>query len=307
MARKSWYYHGTMIIIDYSGISVAALFAQNMLKADLDESLLRHMVLNSIRMHNVKFREKYGPDVYLACDDSSWRKSFFPQYKAARKKSREDSNIDWSYIFSVFTQIREELRENSPFKVLHVENAEADDIIAVLAEQTQEFNQHEPVMIVSNDKDFLQLQKFKNVSQYAPVKNKILNEKHPHHYLVEHILRGDSGDGIPNILSDDDTFVTEKRQKPLSKKKIGEILNGARLSRSRIDHIFTDEERRNWQRNQRLIELSSQMIPEQVVEDICEARKQEDSRSFDSASFMNYLIEKRCNRLISSLPDFYTS
>lgn len=289
-----------MIIIDYSGVTVAALMAQTRGTEKIDEALLRHTVLNAIRAFNVRFRKEYGPDVYLTCDTRSWRKKEFPLYKAARKKSRDDSNLDWDMVFEFFGRVSTELQENSPFKVLRVDGAEADDIIAVLVESTQDFGKNEPVMIVSNDKDFLQLQKYSNVDQYSPMKQKKINEINPHAYLKQHIFRGDSSDGIPNILSDDDTFVSDKRQKPLTKKVLKPLMESTDIKKE-----LSEEHYRNWQRNRRLVELSSDVIPSDIVKNILEEREKEDTRSLKKDRFLNYLIQNRCTRLIDSLAEFY--
>ncbi len=98
--------------------------------------MLRHMILNSIRMYNAKYREKYGQMV-IAMDCGSWRKKVFEHYKAKRKTTREASNIDWDGVYAALNNIRDEIRENLPFKVVEVRGAEADDIIGVLVERTQ--------------------------------------------------------------------------------------------------------------------------------------------------------------------------
>ena len=192
-----------MILIDYSQISIAAFYAQP--NAELTEGFLRHLILNTIRMYSKKYKDEYG-QVVLACDGgNSWRKGIFPQYKAHRKKAREESTMDWKLFFELLNMIREEIKENFPYKVIHLDRTEADDVIAVLIEQTQEFGKNEPVMIISSDGDFIQLQKYKNVKQFSPIQKKMVTDSNPHLYLFEHIMRGDSGDGIPNILSADST------------------------------------------------------------------------------------------------------
>jgi len=199
-------------------ISLASLMMhQHMTKSDeVEEDAVRHMILNSIRMYRSKFIEEYG-EVVLAYDSRHyWRKEYFPEYKASRKKGRETDDKDWNKIFEVLNNIKSELKNIFPYKFLEVYGAEADDIIAVLAKKYQ----NEKVMIVSGDKDFIQLQKYKNVKQYSPTQKKYVSGIDPYTYIKEHVLRGDKGDGVPNVLSPDQTFVNEIRQKPLSKKKM---------------------------------------------------------------------------------------
>lgn len=185
-----------MIILDYNGIAIGNIITQ---KLDINEDLIRHTILNTIRMYNKKFRNDYGQMV-IACDSSSWRKEYFPNYKFKRKTGREESDMDWNEIFRIINMVREEIIANIPWKVVKVDRAEADDIVGALVENTQEFGNHEPVMIVSADKDFIQLQKYDNVRQYSPMTKKFIEDKNPRSYIIEHIFKGDSSDGVPNVL-----------------------------------------------------------------------------------------------------------
>ena len=126
-----------------------------------------------------------------------------------------------------------------------MQGAEADDIIAVLAK-----NIDEKMMIVSGDKDFIQLHKYKQVRPSSPILKKIVNRKDPIDYIKVNILKGDSSDGIPNVLSNDNVFVEGLRQRPLSKKKIAEWA-GPLCEQ----FLPSDEAKRNYQRNKKLIDL----------------------------------------------------
>jgi hypothetical protein len=283
-----------MIIIDYSQISIASFYAQP--NAELSEEFLRHMILNTIRMYSHKYKAEYG-EIVLACDGgNSWRKGVFPPYKAHRKKAREDSGMDWKLFFTYLNQIREEIKENFPYKVIHLEHIEADDVIATLVKETQEFGKNEPVMIISSDKDFIQLQKYKNVKQFSPIQKKLVTDSNPRLYLFEHIIRGDSGDGIPNILSADTTFVDGNRQTPVSKKKIDTWLEKAEDLQSVMDL----EVYRNYQRNKLLIDLD--MIPKDYTDSIMYAYEQQPVAP--RARILDYLIKKRCKMLVESVSEF---
>lgn len=283
-----------MIIIDYSQISIASFYAQP--NAELSEEFLRHMILNTIRMYSHKFKGEYG-EVVIACDGGkSWRKGYFPQYKAHRKKAREESGMDWNLFFQYLNQIREEIKENFPYKVIHLEHIEADDVIATLVKETQEFGKNEPVMIISSDKDFIQLHKYKNVKQFSPIQKKMVTDPNPHMYLFEHVLRGDSGDGIPNVLSPDNTFVDGLRQTPITKKKIDAWLTKA----EDIKSVMDDEVYRNYQRNKLLIDLD--MIPKDYKESILFAFEQQPVAP--RARILDYLIKKRCKMLVESISEF---
>jgi hypothetical protein len=283
-----------MIIIDYSQISIASFYAQP--NAELSEEFLRHMILNTIRMYSHKYKAEYG-EIVIACDGgNSWRKGFFPPYKAHRKKAREDSGMDWNLFFTYLNQIREEIKENFPYKVIHLQHVEADDVIATLVKETQEFGKNEPVMIISSDKDFIQLQKYKNVKQFSPIQKKLVADSNPRLYLFEHIIRGDSGDGIPNILSADTTFVDGDRQTPVTKKKIDAWLEKA----EDLQSVMDPEVYRNYQRNKLLIDLD--MIPKDYTDSILYAFEQQPVAP--RARILDYLIKKRCKMLVESVSEF---
>ena len=283
-----------MIIIDFSQISIASFMAQP--GAELSEQFLRHMILNSIRMYNKKYRDDYGQMV-IACDGSnSWRKRVFPQYKAHRKKARAESTMDWELFFTYLNQIREEIQANFPYKFVHIAGVEADDVIGTLVEQTQEFGKAEPVMIVSSDGDFIQLQKYKNVKQFSPIQKKVIANSNAKLYLFEHIIRGDKGDGIPNILSDDNAIVDGVRQSPITQKKIDAWLAKAEDLKSVMD----DTTYRNYQRNQQLIDLS--LIPQDIKDSIINTY--ESQVLPPRARILDYLIKKRCKLLVESVSEF---
>ena len=282
-----------MILIDYSQIALSNIIVQKL----NDESMIRHMILNSIRMYNKKHRDEYGQVVICADGMNTWRKEFFPEYKAARKKNRDDSSQDWTEIFRILHTVRDEIRDYLPYKVIHMEGVEADDIIGTLAMQTQEFGMDEPVMIISSDKDFIQLQKFKNVKQWSPIQKKFVTDKNPRTYLFNHIMRGDSGDGIPNVLSADDTFISENSQTPLRQTRIDNWLEHSDNLREHMD----DEIYRNYQRNKKLIDLTD--IPEDIQESII--NNFNGQAKTPNMKVLNYLIKKRCNHLIEVVEEFY--
>ena len=283
-----------MTIIDYSAIAIAAIFSQDR-PQEIEENLIRHMILNRIRMYNLKFREEYGQTV-IACDGGSWRKTVYENYKAGRKKNRDESPLDWGEFFRLINLVREELTEYLPYPVVYVKGAEADDIIAVLSDGTQEFGKGEPVMIVSADKDFLQLHRYSNVKQFSPMKRDLITVDDPLYYRFEHTCKGDSSDGVPNILSPDNTFVDGLRQKPLRVKKIQEWYE----SKDDLASVMDQETLRNFQRNQKVIDLS--FIPKEVTDQIVEEyESQSNKRNKDT---LTYLITKRCNMLIEAVQDF---
>ena len=282
-----------MVLVDMNQVTLSSLMMQIGQSKDLqvNPDLVRHMVLNSIRTYRIQFVEDYGE--LVLCYDSKhyWRKDVFPQYKSHRKKMRESSDFDWNTIFNTLNALKEELRENFPYKMLEVYGAEADDIIATICE-----SQKENIMIVSGDKDFIQLQKYKNVKQWNPVQKKMLKDKNPDLYLKEHIIKGDRSDGIPNVLSDDNSFVDKIRQKPLTKKKI----------QSWVEHDFMDvapneEAKRNYHRNTTLVDLSK--IPQDLKDKIKETYKTTPILG-DRKNLINYFINNKLKELTNNLGDF---
>ena len=279
-----------MIVIDMNQISVASLMMHlHMNKGELDEDMVRHMILNSVRMYRTMFNEDYG-EIVLAYDSRAyWRKEIFPQYKSNRRKNREEDDKDWDSIFDVLNNIKEEIKEFLPYKVIEVYGAEADDVIATLCKHYQ----NEKVMIVSGDKDFIQLQKYDNVKQYSPITKKLVDGIDPKVYIKEHVLKGDKSDGVPNVLSPDHTFTDELRQRPLTSKKLESILA------QDIDEV-DDEIKRNYQRNDKLINLDN--IPKTLESEIL--------NSFNEASYgdrsglLNYFIEKRLTSLTENIGEF---
>ena len=281
-----------MIIIDMNQITLASLMMHlNMTKTkEPDENMVRHMILNSIRMYRTQFHNEYG-EVVLAYDSKHyWRRDYFPNYKAGRRKGREKSDLDWDVIFGVLNKIKAEFKENLPYKYMEVYGAEADDIIATLCKNLGNANK---VMIVSGDKDFIQLQKYPNVQQYSPILKKYVNGHNPDTYIKEHILKGDTSDGVPNVLSPDNTFVDGLRQRPLGKKKIENWLD------INIDDL-QDEVKRNYQRNEKLINLDK--IPEELEREIMV--EFDEAPCGDRSKLLNYFIQSRLKNLTETIGEF---
>mgnify|MGYP001368209172 CR=1 len=284
-----------MIIIDMNQISLASLMMDlNMRKSnEVDEGMVRHMILNSIRLHRQQFQKEFGEVVLTYDSKHYWRRDYFPNYKAGRKKGRENDSKDWDAIFGCLNKIKAEFKENLPYKYLEVYGCEADDIIATLCKNITFFNENEKIMIVSGDKDFIQLQKYPNVSQYSPILKKMVNGHNPNTYIKEHILKGDTSDGVPNVLSPDNTFVDGIRQRPLGRKKIENWLD------IHIDDL-PDEVKRNYQRNATLINLDN--VPEELEMEIMKTYKE--APCGDRSKLLNYFIQSRLKNLTNEIGEF---
>ena len=279
-----------MIIVDLNQIMISNLMVQinGRNAVELSEDLVRHMVLNSLRGHYKRFRKEYG-EMIIACDSGNvWRREVFPNYKAGRKKVRDKSGHDWTKIFEIMSKIKDELKEHMPYKVIELDTAEADDIIAVLVKKY--INQK--ILILSGDKDFIQLHN-NRVKQYNPVLSKFVGQgETPSIYIKEHILKGDRSDGIPNVLSDDDVFIEGRRQRPLTKKKIEAWLNGA--------YVLTEEEQKNYDRNRKLIDLS--LIPPELEAKIY--NEFDEVKVAHRSKILNYFITRKLKTLIEVIDEF---
>lgn len=285
-----------MIIVDLNQVMLSNLLMQlgNHTNAQLEENMVRHMILNSLRSYKVKFGEEYG-EMVIACDNTNyWRKQRFPYYKANRKKNIESSELNWKSIFECMNKIRAELKEYFPYRVIDVESAEADDIIATLVSKFgSELNTGEKLLILSGDKDFIQLHTYANVAQYDPTRKKWINHDDPERFLHEHILKGDAGDGIPNVLSPDNVFVVGDRQRPLTAKKMEKIM-GTDLEE--MDTVIA----RNYSRNANLIDLS--FTPDYIRDKVMEQYNAQEKR--DRSKLLNYFIANKLNNLTEHLSEF---
>jgi hypothetical protein len=280
------------LLLDLNQVVISGL--QSQVKSNrinvLNKDLCRHLVLNSIRAIVYKFKRDY-PNVIIAADSRKyWRKEVFPFYKAGRKKAREKSTLDWTLIFEVLDEVRTDLINIFPYKVVLVDRAEADDVIGTLVPR---LSAHGNVLIASSDGDFKQLHKYGNVKQYNPMLGIYVTSPNPELELKEKILQGDRSDGIPNILSEDNVFVSEKRQNVLSSKKKSAFLS-LNFSDSSIEHY------RNIMRNQLLIDLT--FIPQDIKDKIVEEFESEQTGS--KQLLMKYFIEKRLSRLLECIDEF---
>ena len=287
-----------MILVDLNQMLLAGLMAQianAKPKVQLDEGLIRHMVLNIIRTHLKNFRKDYGEVVLCADNRKYWRKEYFPYYKANRKKNRAKSDLDWHLIFDMLAKFKVELKENFPYKVIDVEGAEADDIIGTLVPR---HIMHENILIISSDGDFLQLQMYNGrskytVKQYNPSQKKFLVSDNPVRELKEKIIQGDKGDGIPNILSPGDTFVRDIRQKVMTETKLTKF-----MSEEYTDYDETPKI--GFTRNQVLIDLRN--IPEDIQTKIINTY--EETKPAGKGKILDYFIANKLKNLMDVIEEF---
>ena len=296
-----------MIVVDYNQTAIGSFMAEVRGRSDVEVSipLLRHMIVNTIRSYKAKYGNDYG-DLVIACDNRHyWRRDFYPYYKAGRKATREASGMDWSLIFESLNLVRDELAEVFPYPVIDIDGAEADDVIGALAEHSQTIGEPgplfedeitpEPFLIISGDHDFKQLQKYSNVKQWAPAQKKWVKlQETAEQYLMEHIIVGDKGDGIPNVLSPDDVFVSGQRQKPIRKVLLAE------WKLQKPEDFVTSEMADGWVRNRTLIDLTK--TPEDIKESIIHSYTSQTNK--DKTALYDYFVEHDMKRMIESIEDF---
>ena len=288
-----------MILIDYSQVAISNIAVQLAMSKDknvLSVPMVRHMILNSIRGYIHRFKSEYPGEIVIFVDGPDpWRRDIFEQYKAKRREGRNNDDKDWESVFGLIHTIKEEIRDNFPYKVVQLDKVEADDIIAVICKK----NHGKKILIISGDKDFQQLQKYPDVFQYSPIQKKYIETDSPQEYIYEHILRGDTSDGVPNFLSPDDTFVNKIKQKPVSKKKLAGWIDS--LMRGNDPQDFCNEYHyRNFQRNQRLIDFD--YIPDDIQADIY--KEYEKATVTSRSKILPYMIQYDLKELIGKIEEF---
>jgi len=297
-----------MIVIDYNQVAIATFMSEigHRPGSDIEVNLplLRHMIINTIRSYKKRFGNEFG-DIVIACDNRHyWRRKVFPYYKAHRKKDREKSDFDWNAIFDALSIVRDELAEYFPYPVIDIEGAEADDVIGTLAEYSQKLGEPDqlfseptsvPYLIISGDHDFNQLQKWDNVKQYAPAFKKWVKLKEPvEKVLMEHIITGDKGDGIPNMLSPDDCFVEGKRQKPIRKTLLAEWKSKP------PEEWVTGDMAHGYNRNRMLVDLTQ--TPQEIKDNIINSFEMQ--QGGDRSQLLNYFIKNKMKNMMEVLGDF---
>lgn len=287
-----------MILIDFNQVAISN-FYQNMKSVkegdEVQPDLLKHMILNSLRMLAAKYKQEYG-EVVLACDSNSWRKEYFPYYKHKRYEKKKSDKVNWDRVYNIINELLGDIEENFPYKVIRVNGAEGDDVIGTLV---QHYYTYEKIMIISSDRDFVQLQKYPNVRQYSPTQKEEVTTENPLRDLKQKIIYGQDKDGIPNFRSSDDVFATDARQKPIRKDKLEEWLDKPiwEIQREEKDG---DQIKQFWDRNRKLIDLD--YIPEKVQEEIIDRYNRPTNN--DKNALMSYLQSQGYKNLLKQIEDF---
>ena len=285
-----------MVLVDFNGLAIGSIMGQLSRGEELSENLVKHIIINNLRIYRNKYKEADYGKMVIACDSYSWRKDVFPEYKAARKANRESDKHDWPMIFDLIEDTLNDLRENFPYAVIKIDSAEADDIIGALTVHKSTPLIGEDVVIISADKDFIQLQQYGHVIQWSPMFNKMIKEDNPRKYLFEHLLKGDAGDGVPNANSHDDVFTTGSRQTPMTQKQIDKYWD----NHDDLEMIMKPNVFRNFMRNVQMIDLTN--TPDGIRE--AAINTYENYKYPPRSNILTYLIEHRMKMLIDNAAEF---
>ena len=285
-----------MVLVDFNGLAIGSIMGQLSRGEELSENLVKHIIINNLRIYRNKYKEADYGKMVIACDSYSWRKDVFPEYKAQRKANRATDKHDWPMIFDLIEDTLNDLRENFPYAVIKIDSAEADDIIGALTVHKSTPLIGEDVVIISADKDFIQLQQYGHVEQWSPMFNKMIKEDNPRKYLFEHLLKGDAGDGVPNANSHDDVFTTGSRQTPMTQKQIDKYWD----NHDDLEMIMKPNVYRNFMRNVQMIDLTN--TPDGIREAAINTYKNYKYPS--RQNILTYLIENRMKMLIDSAGEF---
>ncbi len=286
------------ILVDFTPIIISAVnVGDKTFGENLTEGIIRHLSLNMILSFKKQFTQKYGKMIICIDKGNVWRKDYFPHYKFSRRKSREDSPLDWELIYNSIKNLIQEMKDYLPYHVIECDRCEADDVIGTLVDYFQHnelVNEGfelvpQQTVIISRDKDFKQLHK-SNVVQWNPLEKKWIRELNPTNCLIEQVIRGDSSDGIPNILSQDDSFVLKIRQKPIRQTFIDNIINNG----------VNEDIKENYQRNKQLIDLS--MIPDVYKNKIIDNYK--NYKPQPRTRLLNYIVDKQLKNLYENIQYF---
>lgn len=299
------------ILIDYSqlAISCATVFPDDMQKGkptDKMQDIIRHVTLKSIITYNRDYKKRFG-ELILCCDSSpSWRREVFPYYKAHRAKNREESPIDWDTVRKFIDELKHDIETVFHYPIVAAPNAEGDDCIGAICKYLQTEQSHDTsdnpldalsgetpdILIVSSDHDFKQCHKYKKVKQWSPMQKKWVKVDEPD-FLVDKIIGGDKGDGIPSVLMPDDFLVNGTgRATP--------VTASVRAKYKQYDTL-TEDEKKRYDRNRLLIDFDA--MPDRIYDGVVKSYNQE-RRKRNRSDIFNYLVKHRCRELIDRLEDF---
>jgi hypothetical protein len=262
------------LVEKYKGITT-----EQMTQAKMEELVRDSLKMIFYKLFNIlEWNKEYQVELLFAKDGYRlWRRErLFQEYKAHRKKVRDESSVDFNLVYNVFDEIWKELKAILPYRFVTLDGIETDDIIYETI--MSEYDRYDKFQIYSADADFVQVLRNKKVELYNP-KTKEFNEPDDSDFeLFEKILRGDKSDGIPNIYANS----ISERQRPIFTTSVKNWYD----DRNEFKEFLKKQPKeiqRNFIRNKRLIDMRD--IPEDIKAQILEALK--DCRtSFDLKKYL---------------------
>jgi hypothetical protein len=292
-----------MIIVDFNGVLIAQVAtASKELGADVDLQAVKNYFFRELLNLKKKFSE-YG-EVVIACDTpNTWRKSYFPYYKIKRAETRKAMPFSWELVLEAIAAIQADIEEYFPYKLLKIDKCEADDIIAVVCRHVSGYKDglalnSTPIMIISSDNDFRQLQVIPKLDQYSAASGKFVVESNPDQYLFEKILKGDAGDCVPNILSEDADIANGIRQSPITK---GRIERWTEYYVNNNGDLHEELSAEKFLRNQTLMDLMN-CVPKELEVEIINAF--ETTKPASKLKLQGYFIKNKMKALFEELQNF---
>lgn len=294
------------IALDFGGVVFASIYVDIANGGKPQPEYIRHLVLNTIRHYNKKYRDKYGMMV-LCMDKKSWRDEEFKYYKWERRQGRDKDDNDWNEIFKIVEEIQDDLIANFPYIVISCEGAEADDTIGFLARRSKE-----PMIIISNDKDFGALLANPLVDQYRPMTkgDELVKIDDPLRFEFDLIMSGDKSDGVPNVRCPDDFYVGQHEQRQneekvtrapsVTKKFKDACWDAKQVSEESLKELMGEEVYKYYKRNEKLVSLA--LTPDHIIDKIVSSIK--GSKPAPVMKALNYMISKRMNLLAKEISDF---
>lgn len=263
-----------VLIFDLHNLIYRTLHIANFqVPEDIEFKYWKHIFMNSI-LTSIK---RFEPNrVILAVDGKkTWRKDIFPGYKEKRKAGRDKSTVDFKKFFPIMNDFISDMK--SVFTNIYsikVENAEADDIIAVIVMNELKTNN---VTIISNDSDLKQLLKYKNVKIWNPIKKKFESSININTELEIKIIAGDNSDNIPGI-------------KPRCGVKTAE-----KIIREGLDkHLNDDEIIKNYNRNKKLIDFN--FIPKNIKDSILKEYKNYNKQKVNGRKVWEFFLKNKMKK-----------
>ncbi|AUR85764.1 coil containing protein [Vibrio phage 1.081.O._10N.286.52.C2] len=288
-------------LVDFSQIVLSTIMATYKPGDLLTVDLIRHIVLNTLRANVSKNKLRY-PCIILCFDNGEggyWRKKAAWYYKHNRKGERDKSEWDFTVIFEAMSIIKQEIKDNMPYRVMDIMGVEADDHIGVLTKYYVEHNV--PVLITSSDGDFTQLHTSKLVRQWSPIMRKWVKPKHgsPEMDIMFKCIKGDKKDGIAPLKAPNDHYTHgDGRRAPAVRAE--ELRTLMTSTQEELKNLLTDEQWLRYVENRSLLDF--EYIPTDISDSILEQFKEQKPAA--RGKMLMYFGSKKLDSLVPLMSDF---